>query len=392
MLLYFSLFTILMSFILLIHNWRINKNSLYLASFFGLFALYGIIHYLTVFGNSAFWLAVLFNHFTPLMLLLGPLLLFYVRGTLKDTESLSKIDLLHFIPSVIQLIGITPYIFSPFDLKLKIANSLIQNINSIKGLNINLFFSPAFNLTLRPFLLFAYLMYCIYLFSKYYPINKKSKLIPKKQLQITRNWLLLLLSTVFIVVLSFIVVTIISIYKTPSYGLTNIFQIHTISGIAFFIMSFSLLLFPNITYGFPKKTTTKLNKSGLKETKSELETTSTENPFAELTESILIYLENEKPYLNYDFAISDIYIAMKVPNMHVSYCINTLMNTKFSKIKAEYRVKHAINLLENGMSNTLTIEAIGEQSGFKTRSNFYAAFKEITGITPTEYVQNFNQE
>jgi AraC-like DNA-binding protein len=123
-----------------------------------------------------------------------------------------------------------------------------------------------------------------------------------------------------------------------------------------------------------------------------METTNTVDPFTDLAESIVVYLENEKPYLNYDFAISDIYIAMKVPNMHVSYCINTLMNTRFSKIKAEYRVKHALSLLENGMSNTLTIEAIGEQSGFKTRSNFYAAFKEITGITPTEYVQNFNQE
>jgi AraC-like DNA-binding protein len=43
--------------------------------------------------------------------------------------------------------------------------------------------------------------------------------------------------------------------------------------------------------------------------------------------------------------------------------------------------------LKRGTDSTLTIEAISEQSGFKTRSNFYTAFKEETGLTPTEYAE-----
>jgi hypothetical protein len=71
--------------------------------------MYGIAHYFVLYGKSPFWLAIFYNHFTPLMLLLGPLLFFYVRGTLNDTSILKKSDAFHFIPAVIHLIGIVRY-------------------------------------------------------------------------------------------------------------------------------------------------------------------------------------------------------------------------------------------------------------------------------------------
>jgi hypothetical protein len=71
--------------------------------------MYGIAHYFVLYGKSPFWLAVFYNHFTPLTLLLGHFLLFYFRETLDDTNQLKKSDIFHFIPAVIHLIGIVPY-------------------------------------------------------------------------------------------------------------------------------------------------------------------------------------------------------------------------------------------------------------------------------------------
>jgi AraC-like DNA-binding protein len=111
-----------------------------------------------------------------------------------------------------------------------------------------------------------------------------------------------------------------------------------------------------------------------------------EDPLFELSEKIITYLNDKKPFLDPEFSISTIAIIMQVPQNHVSYCINTLQSTTFYRLRAELRVKHAISLLQSETKDRLTIEAIGEQSGFKTRSNFYMAFKECTGMTPTEFI------
>ena len=211
MLLYISLFTFLLSFILVIHNWNTNRNGLFLGSFFGILSIYSIIHYLTLYGKSPFWLALLFNHFTPLMLLLGPLLFFYIRGALKGDDEITSKDLVHFIPSVIQLIGIIPYTFLPFETKLSIAKSLLNNVNVVFTLDINMFYSARFSLGIRAVILLAYVIYCLYLFKKYSPKQSDSSKIPIKQLQITYNWLIVLLSSLFTLTFGFFILTIISI-------------------------------------------------------------------------------------------------------------------------------------------------------------------------------------
>ena len=64
------------------------------------------------------------------------------------------------------------------------------------------------------------------------------------------------------------------------------------------------------------------------------------------------------------------------------------MNTRFSKLKAELRIQHAIELLKEGQNSSITIDGIGTQSGFKTRSYYYEVFKKETGYTPSEYIDN----
>ena len=182
MLLFISLFTIVISCVLLVFNWKINKNALFLSCFYIILSIYGMAHYFTVYYKDPFWLAVFYNHFTPLMLLLGPLLLFYVRGTLTDTDKLSRLDVLHFIPGLIHFIGIVSYLFMPFGNKLKMAAAIINDINIISDLDLNIFFSPSFSFSFRPVLLLLYIFYCIYLLWKFMPLVSHNKLIPGRLL------------------------------------------------------------------------------------------------------------------------------------------------------------------------------------------------------------------
>jgi AraC-like DNA-binding protein len=379
-----------LSLLLLINNYKKNKNAIYVGLFLIIVSLYGITHYFVLFGQSPFWLALFYNHFTPLYLLLGPLLFFYIRGTLTDCESLFKKDYFHFIPALIQAVGIFPYLLTPFEIKLQNAERIINNIDSLLYLNLNLFYNADVSFLIRVGLFLIYIIYCGYLLISYAPIIRKENTIPNKQYKVSLKWLSLLVVCSFIITLYLLIITILSFYSSPKEAFSNSYALHLISGITYFILSLSLLLFPYILYGMPRKM--EVNEKKIKKEKN----TSTANvikeiipkddPLFELSEKIRNYLYTDKPYLNMEFSISSIAITLQVPQNHVSYCINILMKTSFYKLRSELRVEHAINLLQSDAKDRLTIEAIGEQSGFKTRSNFYMAFKEVTGLTPTEYI------
>jgi AraC-like DNA-binding protein len=388
MLLYLSVFTILISIVLLSFNWKTNKNAIYLSLVFILTSFFGIAHYFMVAKTSRFGLAIFYNNFAPFMFLIGPLLYFYIRNTLKDRDTLSRKDWIHFLPATIALIGTIPYLFQPFEKKLQIADQIIQNIDVIRKIEVNLFYNVGQSFALRTIITFLYILYCIYLLWKLYPLEINERQIPKKQFLVTYRWLIILLTSLLFIIISFTILALNSVDSIPSETIDDGYVLYVIAGFAYCVMSFSLILFPEILYGIPRKSIETVTS---KKKKEKIKIDPEEDPFFDMYTAILKYLHEEKPFLNPDFAVSDIALDLKVPQNHVSYCITYLMETRFSKLKSELRIQHAVELLKKGSNSVLTIEAIGKQSGFKTRSNFYTAFKEETGFTPTEYLEKVNK-
>ncbi len=351
--------------------------------------LFGITHHFMLNSTSLFWLAVVFNHFAPLMFLLGPFLYFYVRGTFEDQYALSKKDIVHFIPAMIAFIGTLPYIFQPFEKKLEIANRIINDVKSINQIDVNLFYNIGGSFAFRAILGFGYILYCFYIIWKKYPSKNEIILVPRKQFWITYRWLLILVSSLFIITISLAVTAIKPTSLIENENFINDSDIfYQITGIAYFVLTISLLLFPEILYGMPKRT----EQPATKKKKTKSKPISNEDPFIEVNESIIDYLNTQKPYLNPDFDISDIAFDLKIPQNHVSYCISNIMNTRFSKLKSELRIKHAIELLKYGNNSSITIDGIGIQSGFQTRSYYYKIFKKETGYTPSEYLEQLKEE
>lgn len=388
MLLYLSIFTILISVVLLWYNWKSNKNAICLSLVFILTSFFGIGHYYIVSGSSRFWLAVFYNNFAPFMFLIGPFLYCYVRNTLNDSHSQFKKDWYHFIPAIIALIGTMPYLFQPFEKKLQIADQIIENLDAIKKIDVNLFYTMGESFALRTLVAFIYLLYCIYLLWKSYPSKIKENSVPKRQFLVTFRWLVILLTSLLFIFLSFIILAFKAANSMSSKSIDDGSVLYIIAGFAYCVMSLSLILFPEILYGIPRKNTTNTAKKKKEINKIDPE----KDPFFDLNTAILKHLHEDKPFLKPEFSVSDIALNLKAPQNHISYCITYLMETKFSKLKTELRIQHALELLKKGVNSTLTIEAIGKQSGFKTRSNFYAAFKEATGFTPTEYIEQTNTE
>lgn len=388
MLLYISLLLIVFSLILVFHNWYINKNAIFLAITFILIAIYGLTHYFTVYGKSAFWMALFYNNISPLMLMPGPFLYFYIRGTLNDKQGLQWKDSLHFIPAIIHFIGVIPYYITPFSYKESICRLLIADLENIKKIEWNVFFNSEFNFSFRIIMLFIYVSYSMVLLWKFSNNSKKQENIPFKQYSITFRWLAFLLVLIFLLDINYVIMTF-YFFKNYEIDIRQSF-INSIALASFGLLVISLLFFPEVLYGLPRNKNTKRQKkksltsiSKLTKVNENLE----EDPFLDLYEKIKNYLENEKPYLNSNFTIAQISIDLQVPQNHIVYCINTLFKTKFSKLRTKLRVEQTKVYLNDSKNSKITIDGISQMVGFTSRSSFYNAFKEETGYTPSEYLK-----
>ena len=276
---------------------------------------------------------------------------------------------------------------------------MIDNFDNIKLIKFNIFFSFKFNFVFRLSLLFIYAIYSGILLWKFSKKKNNHLHIPEKQLKITYIWLVSLISLVLFLVLNFIILTAYLIFYSSDQLRQNTLIINLSTGMSFVFLAIGVLFFPEILYGMPNhksdivKTKQKTNRK-IKQSKSvDVVPIEIENdPFIELADKIKSYFEIEKPFINPNFSISDISLKMEVPQNHVSYCINSIFNTKFSKLKMELRIEYTKQLLQESKHSSITIDGIAQMSGFSSRSNFYSAFKVVTGETPSDYLNTIDND
>ena len=109
----------------------------------------------------------------------------------------------------------------------------------------------------------------------------------------------------------------------------------------------------------------------------------------ELVEKVELYLLNEKEYLKPDLTIADVSKYINEHPKRVSLAINIVTKKNFKSYINSYRVAEAKRLLENKFTANYSIDAIGLEVGFKSKSVFYSAFKKETGLTPHNFkIQN----
>jgi AraC-like DNA-binding protein len=386
MFLFNSLLSLFISIILVVYNWKENKNTIYLGGFLFLISIYSLTHYFSVFGNSAFWLAIFYGNFSPFMLLAGPLLYFYARGIIRDTYILKPADFLHFIPAAIVFVGNIPYYLTPFAAKMALAQSILDDIDQLKYARVNFIFPISANYMMRVSSLMIYTVISYYRIWKYRPQLKKS--IPTQQYLLTYRWLNMFFITLIILLIAFGMITLDFIEKTPKETYSALNLVHNVGGIMFLLLSVSLLIFPQILYGFPIYKETSEPPKEKNPTPQPLEDIDEEdNPFLELRDQINVYLAEEKPYLNPDFSIGDLAAALKAPQHHISYCIRVLFKQSFPKLKTSLRIQYALQLMNSAEFEHLSIEGIGQMAGFSSRSSFYSAFQAEIGCSPGEYME-----
>ena len=105
---------------------------------------------------------------------------------------------------------------------------------------------------------------------------------------------------------------------------------------------------------------------------------------ADAIASKLEVLFNEKKiYKNPELKLSDVADELAISPHSLSQYLNDNLGKRFSAFVNTYRIAAAEEMLKE--YHQLTLEAIGQECGFKSNSSFYAAFKDLKGMTPARY-------
>jgi AraC-like DNA-binding protein len=110
---------------------------------------------------------------------------------------------------------------------------------------------------------------------------------------------------------------------------------------------------------------------------------------APIDDEICTRIQNEmaekEHYLNHNLTIHDFAREIQVSARTISSCINQSVGFNFNEWVNNYRVEKALEILKDQNSKHLSIEGIGIDSGFKSRSAMYAAFRKKLGISPGHF-------
>ena len=347
--------------VLLFRNSPLKKANQILGSIFLIMAFYSIIlsYYSTALLNKDF---SILSFYLPidylLVLLMGPFLYFYIKSILNESFSIQFRKLwYHFIPLLPALCFIIYFITLQYQSKIQL---LVENFetgiwqtNLLNGL--------------------FYLQMTTYLFICYSLIKSKLKSTSKVTLnyaQVEVSWL----KTFIIIDIAIMLLSAPLCFYFANERTTLI--------IAQLAMDIQFM------YIFVKSAwqTGIFTSENVVEIKSKESVLKIDDQTAEDYFKILIEFINEKkPYLNEDCNIQNVSDQTGISIHHLSNILNKRVNKSFPDFINEFRINDAKKILNSTQFEKITLEAIGYECGFGSKSSFNKAFKKFTNLTPSEY-------
>jgi len=311
-------------------------------------------------------------------------IMYVYAESLISKENVFKVKwILHLFPTVIIYISIIPLAQLSYEEKTNLA--------------IHLTADPYQNFVLGIAILFitVYLLATLRLLKKH---NTSIRKIFSYEEDISLNWLNIL---TFLLVLLWIVISSLVAYvyyldsKTSYVMLPEDHMLLDMQGqVAFVAFVFLLGFFgirQQVIYSVSNQikeyvttededlVTRRYRKSGLKKEDSVI-----------YLKELLLYMEQEKPYLNGKLSLIEVAKKMNISNNHLSQVINENLNKNFFDFVNEYRINLVKLKMVEPSNEKYTLLSLAYDCGFNSKSSFNSIFKKHTGLTPTEYLKNIN--
>ena len=104
---------------------------------------------------------------------------------------------------------------------------------------------------------------------------------------------------------------------------------------------------------------------------------------------VLSFLEEKRVYLDSTMSLLKFSSITSTNTTYLSRTVNECFGCSFRTLINKYRVKHAIEQMK--IEGAITA-SLYKGCGFTTRSVFYSSFKQITGMTPLQYLKQITSD
>ena len=401
MLPFLSLLWIFLSVILLYFNAKKYRSSLYLGLFFLFTSLYGLYQYIILYSKSVTLISLfLFNLSitgAPVYLI-GPMLFFYIRSVLTDHAKLSKQDLWHFLPMLIYFIAALPNTFVPWQEKMETARRVVSDgsyIMEYKATMLSSIVPSMYMYIVRLVLVLGYTLWSVGMFVRYLQKNKWHMVFSNQRFM--KKWLCCLIGFVLVLSVSQILLVVKSfeMHFSDLFFTLNIMRIISVTVLTGLLIS--PFFFPTILYGMPRVPETANNpKKVVVEQQPHEKPAANRNSFEaeylnSLERKINACMKENQPYLQPNFNLAYLSSMIQVPIHHLAYFFREVKNEHFIDYRNKWRIEYAKEMIKQGKTSELTLEAIGLNSGFSNRNAFRSAFKKFEGNLPADFTSQINE-
>lgn len=93
----------------------------------------------------------------------------------------------------------------------------------------------------------------------------------------------------------------------------------------------------------------------------------------------------EKYYINPDLTLKLLSESLHIKERELSELINSCTKSNFHNFINKFRVEEFKKLLNSEKAIHYSILGLAKEAGFSSKSTFYKAFKQLEGVTPSEY-------
>lgn len=316
----------------------------------------------------------------PVLLLLGPSLLLYVKS-FKETITLRK-AWVHFIPYLL-FVSFDIYMYLRFTAEYPLSSRIPPEVPQLPesiarvlvrlGLMILYFFLAGKALT-------SYQRTIIHLFSETSKINL--------------SWVRWLINGYIILLVIMIGLYFMILRNPENFGMIVLINTAIVTPYMYAV-AFRGLTQPTLWQVRHEPTSEKV-EAAIKEVELIGDSINKDEPrslkfalgkekIAEIVAGIERLMEDSKTYLQSELTLQDLADLLETPSYQVTQAINEGLNKNFYDLVNGYRVEEAKRLLSDPATRNNKILTIGMDAGFNSKTTFNTVFKKFTGLTPSEF-------